>query len=428
MEQLNAAAQPKEKTGVADRLIYDWNQFEIPQYNKDVHLDDETLRDGLQSPSVNQPTIDEKLEILHLMDEIGINIADIGLPGAGKNVFDDVLRMAKEIVDCKLSIRAGCAARTLVTDIQPVIDISQKAGLAIEVHGFIGSSPIRQFAEGWDLQTLLKISRDAVKFSVSNGCPIMFVTEDTARSAPETIKQLLTAAIEAGATRVCLCDTVGHATPNGVMALIRFVREEVIRPTGLDIKIDWHGHSDRGLAIPNTLAAIQAGADRVHGTMLGIGERAGNTPMDLLLVNMKLLGLVPRPLLKLNEYCSKVSKYCKVPIPKNYPVIGKDAFRTATGVHAAAILKAIRKGNAELTDLVYSGVSGATFGFSQIIEIGPMSGRANVEYWLRQNGIENDTELTEYILKHAKSSRTILTEEELCRLVVKLYASRKRNS
>src|ERR1044071_239351 len=361
-----------------DDLIYDWNGVgsqELAAHR--VEFDDETLRDGLQSPSVIDPPIERKVEILHLMDSIGIDSADIGLPGAGPRAVADVTRLAREIVDCKLDIRANCAARTVRADIEPIIDISEKVGIPIEACTFIGSSPIRQYAENWPLEMMLTATEDAVKFAVSHGLPVMYVTEDTTRAHPDTIRALYTTAIEAGARRICVCDTVGHATPEGVRALISYIKSIVLE-TGEDVQIDWHGHQDRGLGVINSIAAFEAGADRLHGTALGVGERVGNTPMDPLLVNLQLMGYVERDLSNLMRYCETASEATGVPIPVSYPVVGRDAFRTATGVHAAAVIKAFRKGDEWLADTVYSGVPAKMFGREQLIEIGPIDRKSVV--------------------------------------------------
>jgi 2-isopropylmalate synthase len=381
-----------------------------------VEFDDETLRDGLQSPSVIDPPIEKKLEILHLMDSLGIEAADIGLPGAGPRAVQDVTRLAKEIADCRLSIRPNCAARTVRADIEPIIDISEKVGIPIEVGAFIGSSPIRQYAEGWSLEMMLTATEDAVKFAVSHGLPVMYVTEDTTRAHPDAIRALYKAAIQAGAKRICVCDTVGHATPDGARALIRFVKS-VVEETGEEVKIDWHGHQDRGLGVINSIAAFEAGADRLHGCALGIGERCGNTPMDQLLVNMQLMGYIDRDLSNLTRYCESVSQATGVPIPVNYPVAGRDAFRTATGVHAAAVIKSFRKGDQWLADAVYSGVPARMFGRNQLIEIGPMSGKSNVIYWLESRGIEPTEERVERIFKRAKQSKSVLSDPEIMELI-----------
>src|SRR5499427_10569886 len=400
-------------------LIYDWNRASGEEAApRRLELNDETLRDGLQSPSVIDPHIDKKIEILHLMDSLGIDAADIGLPGAGPRAVSDVTRLAKEIADNRLDIRPNCAARTVVKDIEPIIDISEKVGIPIEACTFIGSSPIRQYAEGWSLEMMLTSTEEAVKFAVAQGLPVMYVTEDTTRAQPATVKALYRTAIDAGASRICVCDTVGHATPEGTRALIAYVKS-VVAEMRLDaeIKVDWHGHQDRGLGVINAIAAFEAGADRLHGTALGIGERVGNTPLDQLLVNLHLLGYIDRDLSNLMRYCKTASEATGVPIPITYPVVGRDAFRTATGVHAAAVIKAFRKGDKWLADAVYSGVPATLFGREQEIEIGPMSGKSNVIFWLEHRGIEPNQERVERIFNHAKQSSSVLTDKEVMALV-----------
>jgi 2-isopropylmalate synthase len=395
-------------------LIYDWNdageRWEKPAFR--VQLDDETLRDGLQSPSVQSPEIGQKIEILHLMERLGLDTADIGLPGAGPHVVKDTLRLAEEIVRSKLKIRANCAARTLKQDITPVIEISQKAGLPIEVCTFIGSSPIRQFAENWTLEMMLKHTEDAVTYAVSNGLPVMYVTEDTVRAQPAQLRELFLCAIRAGAKRLCLCDTVGHATPTGAANLVRFALD-LVRESGAAVELDWHGHCDRGLALINSLAAIRAGATRVHGCGIAIGERVGNTAMDQLLINLRLLGWIDNDLSSLPEYCDVISRATGVPIPPNYPAVGRDAFRTGTGVHAAAVIKAYRKGEDWLADRVYSGVPASLIGRRQEIEVGPMSGESNVVYWLESRGIEPSADRVSAVFQRAKSVDRLLTDAEI---------------
>jgi len=401
-----------------DSLIHDWNRSDESEISpQSLMLDDETLRDGLQSPSVIDPPIESKIRILHLMDALGIETADVGLPGAGPRAVADVEALCREIVESKLAIRPNCAARTMAQDIEPIIDISQKTGIAIEACLFIGSSPIRQFAEGWDEDFLLRQSNEALEFAVRAGLPVMYVTEDTTRAKPKTVRRLYSEAVKAGAKRVCVCDTVGHATPEGTRRLIRYVLEIVREAGGDDVGVDWHGHRDRGLGLANSLAAFEAGATRVHGCGLGIGERCGNAEMDLLLVNMRLLGWIDRDLTKLGEYCRAVSEATGVPIPSNFPVVGTDAFETATGVHAAAVIKAYRKGDAWLADRVYSGVAAGEFGFSQRIRVGPMSGRSNVIFWLEQQGIEATTDRVDRIFQAAKRSDRLLEDQEMHELL-----------
>ncbi len=399
-------------------LVYDWNNVPEAAFRPAgrVLLNDESLRDGLQSPSVKDPSIEEKIEILHLMEALGINSLDLGLPGAGPRPCADVERLAREIVSAKLKIRANCAARTHQNDIRPIAEISQKAGLPIEAATFIGSSPIRRYTENWSDDFLLKTTEDAVKYARSLGLEVMYVTEDTSRCDPQTVSRLYKAAIECGARSIVICDTCGHATPSGVVALIKFVIDEVVRPSGEKIRVDWHGHCDRGLAVANSFAALAAGAECVHATAIGIGERVGNTQMDQMLVNLKLMDISPwaeQDLTRLKDYCHAVSQATGIPIPKNYPVLGDDAFRTATGVHAAAVIKAYKKNDLELANTVYSGVPSHYFGLQQIIEVGPMSGKSNILFWLDRRGLAATDDLVERIYQRAKSSNRCLTEAEI---------------
>ena len=401
-----------------DDLIHDWNvDGRLMPPAHPFMLDDETLRDGLQSPSVVDPPIAKKRELLHLMSELGVDTADVGRPRAGPRAEADVDALCREIRDAKLPIRANCAGRTIVRDIEPMVRVTDRTGVPIEACLFIGSSPIRQYAEGWDEEFLVRQSVDAIGFAVKSGLRVMYVTEDTTRARPETVRRLYTEAVRAGASRVCVCDTTGHATPDGTRRLIDFVREAVDAAGGSSIGIDWHGHRDRGMGLANCVAAFEAGATRVHGTALGIGERCGNAEMDLLLVNLKLLGWIDRDLTKLGDYCRVAAEALGVPIPDNYPVVGTDAFETATGVHAAAVIKAFKKGDAWLADRIYSGVPAGEFGFRQTIRIGPMSGKSNVIYWLESRGIPADDARVERIITAAKSSDRLLEDAEIQVLV-----------
>ena len=399
-------------------LIYDWNQIDAARLRpaRPVLLNDETLRDGLQSPSVRDPKIAEKIQILHLMEALGINSLDLGLPGAGPRAAADCEALAHEIVRHKMKIRPNCAARTHENDIRPIADIVQRTGLNIQAATFIGSSPIRRYTENWTGDFLLETTEKAVKFTVSLGLDSMYVTEDTSRCDPAMVKRLYSTAINCGARAIVICDTAGHATPMGAFALVRFVLEEVVKPSGEKIRVDWHGHCDRGLAIANSMAALIAGADCIHACALGIGERVGNTQMDQMLVNLKLMDVPPwaeQDLTRLKEYCQAVSKATGVPIPPNYPVVGEDAFRTATGVHAAAVIKAYKKKDIELANAVYSGVPSEMFGLEQIIDIGPMSGKSNVLFWLERHGVPATDDVVERIYRRAKASDHTLTETEI---------------
>jgi len=399
-------------------LIYDWNRALPAEFLRvrPVLLNDETLRDGLQSPSVRDPSIEQKIEILHLMESLGINSLDLGLPGAGSRAVEHVEALAREIAGNRMKIQANCAARTHENDIRPIAEIVQRTGLKIAAATFIGSSPIRRYTEGWTEDFLPDTTEKAIKFAVSLGLEVMYVTEDTSRCDPEMVKRLYSTAISYGARAIVVCDTAGHATPMGAFALVKFVLDQVVKPSDEKIRVDWHGHCDRGFAVANSIAALAAGADCVHACALGTGERVGNTQMDQMLVNLKLMGISPwdkQDLTELKDYCEAVSRATGVPIPPNYPVVGEDAFRTATGVHAAAVIKALKKNDIELANSVYSGVPSHLFGLEQVIDIGPMSGKSNVLFWLERRGIPASDEVVERIYTRAKASDHTLSEAEI---------------
>ena len=403
-------------------LIYDWNAIHPKSLRPSgrVLLNDETLRDGLQSPSVRDPSIQDKVEILHLMEALGINSLNLGLPGAGPRAVDHVTALAREIARHGMKIRANCAARTHENDIRPIADIVERTGLPIEAAMFIGSSPIRRYTEGWTEDFLLTTTERAVKYAVSLGLDSMYVTEDTTRCDPEMIRKLYSTAIGCGAKAIVICDTAGHATPMGTFALLRFVLDEVVKPSGATIRVDWHGHCDRGLGLANAMSALVAGADCVHASALGVGERVGNTQMDQMLVNLKLMGIPPwkdQDLSRLKDYCQAVSRATGVPIPANYPVVGEDAFRTATGVHAAAVIKAYKKNDVELANAVYSGVPSHVFGLEQIIDVGPMSGKSNIHFWLERHAIAASKEIVDRIYARAKASDHTLSDAEILECV-----------
>ena len=407
-------------------LIYDWNliQHTFTRDEADhphpIWFDDETLRDGLQSPSARNPKIEEKIELLDYMETLGIQKVDLGLPGAGPLHIDHIDAMLAHIGENNYEIRPGCAVRTVVTDIEPLVNLQAKHEMQIQASAFLGTSPIRQYTENWTMERIISTAEKAIGFAVDNDIPVMFVTEDTTRSKPEDIKAVYTRALELGADRLCVCDTCGHVTPNGVEQLLRFVQDEVIPDAGFkrrDIEVNWHGHQDRGLGVANNIAAYYAGADVIHGTALGVGERAGNAPIDQTLVNLKLMGAIDNDLTTLNEYMRKANEYVEVALPRNYPVFGQDAFETGTGVHASAVVKAMKKGDHWLADRIYSGVPAQDFGLEQIIRIGHMSGRSNIIYWLERNGFEVTDDLVAHLFDLAKSQRRLMSDEEVNQVV-----------
>jgi isopropylmalate/homocitrate/citramalate synthase len=411
--QIPQAPRPLRRLPPASEAIYDWNTSgplsTLPL--RTIELCDETLRDGIQSPSVTDPSVDDKIALMHLMDELGIDAITVGLPAAGERAYADSLALCREAAASGVKASINLSARTVVDDLKPIVDIQQKTGLAVTAYTFIGSSPIL-FAEGWSVTTLLERIDEALSFAAREGLAVCLITEDTTRAQPEVLDPIYRAAIDLGAARLCLCDTVGHATPEGVRGLVSWAKN-LIRGSGAEVGLDWHGHNDRGLAVINAMVALEAGADRAHGTALGMGERVGNAAMDQLLINLKLAEAYDHDISALSRYCELASKACGMPIAPSYPVFGRDAFRTGTGVHAAAIVKARRKGESDYADRVYSSVPASWVGREQLIEVSHMSGASNVVHWLESRGFRADDGVVRDIMQHAKGQRRTLEDNEL---------------
>jgi 2-isopropylmalate synthase len=401
-------------TPTTNSWITDWNQVGSPGApGTRIAIHDETLRDGLQSPSAAQPPLDAKLDLLYRMADVGVESADLGMPASGPRVQQHVLRLAAEIASAALPVAAVCAARTTHTDIAAVCDVAQRASLPMQVMTFVGISPIRMYAEHWRPDAVVRRVRDAVGFGVREGLDVCLVTEDTTRARLGMAVDVYTAALEEGASRICVCDTVGHATPWGAAALVTRLRQALAGRGFPDVAVDWHGHNDRGLAVASALAAAQAGADRLHGTALGIGERAGNAPVEQLLVNLCEIGWRGGPLCALPRYCEAAARACQLEIAGGQPFIGADVFRTAAGVHAAAIRKAEQRGGTWLAERVYSGIPASLVGRRQDIAVGPGSGRANARCWLRAHGLAENVRVVWAIQQAASAANRVLTDAEL---------------
>lgn len=399
-----------------DSLVYDWNAEATSSWAaRRIELLDETLRDGLQSPSAQNPLLPQKLEGLRRMARLGVSAVNLGLPSVSPAAREEALQMLRLIREERLGLLPVCAGRTLASDVIPILELAEEAGVVIEVSVFVGASPIRWRAEGWDLAKVSALTREAVSLGARAGLPVTFVTEDTTRTPPATLRQLFELALEHGASRLCLCDTVGAASSAGVKRLVGFARE-LVSSSSKPIGLDWHGHDDRGLGLANALNAIEAGVDRVHATALGIGERVGNTPLELLVANLALLAGREPDAARLRAYAEHFAAAIGIPIPEDHPLVGANAFRTATGVHAAAIVKALGKGEA-LADRVYSLLPVSRFASGHDIRIGYMSGSSNVVHWLKRHSIEPSDALVSRILERAKAANRVLRDDEVLAVV-----------
>jgi len=415
---LKRPAPKKKRSAGLPPTPFDWNQAEgLRPPRQPFDLFDETLRDGIQSPSVVDPPLSAKRDLLEHMAGLGIAAVDLGQPWASARALSETVALARHLSLRKLPLEAACAARTTQEDLQAVAEVAQRSGRAITAYCFVGSSPIRQWVEGWDLKLLLKRTEAAIRFARAEGLSVAFTTEDTTRSAPEQLEALFGCAVEAGAQRLVLCDTVGHATPDGTRALVRFTKACLRKRGAKGVKIDWHGHNDRGMAEANAIFALEAGAHRIHGCANGIGERVGNAAIEILALNLQLLGWSHVDLKRLVDYATAAALATGFEIPPNAPLVGRDAFRTATGVHAAAIAKARARGSHWLADRIYSAVSAGESGREQEVGVGPLSGMSNVRYWLSMRGLPAPESLCKELLVKAKASHAPLSDDELWRAV-----------
>ncbi|MGW4326465.1 LeuA family protein [Nocardia sp. NPDC004573] len=377
---------------------------------------DETLRDGVQAPNVRNPTLAQKLALVDHTVAVGVGAADLGFPGAGRAAMKECIEIARYIDANGYDLAQGYAGRTHVDDVGAICEVAQAVGVSVDAYVFIGVSPIRQYVEDWDLCSIARNIRDSARMCSREGVTFVLVLEDTVRCPPQLLRQIYDVAIEVGVRRVCLCDTVGAALPSGTEALIEWSMRYFVE-RGHVADFEWHGHNDRGLALANSLTALSAGCVRVHGTILGIGERTGNASLDQLILNSHLDQPGVYDLTALRGYCEYASEVLNTAIPNNYPAMGSDVFKTSAGVHAAAILKAHEKGDRLLEDTVYSAVPASHFGRTQEVLIDASSGASNVRHWLATNGVAEDRVLVERILRRAKRSNAPLTDELIGQII-----------
>lgn len=406
--------------------IYDWNlrgkvtPLSTLNTKKRVYIHDETFRDGSQAAGINRCNLQAQLSILRLMNDMGIDRANVGFPISSKIQVKDISKIARVKEEEGWNMELMCASRIVPEDVQGIIDISQKTGVKIWVGTFLGGSELRAKVMGWDLNEMAKKISAPIVLARRYNLPVMFVTEDTSRSHPDTLQLYYQNAIDAGANQLCVCDTVGFADSEGTRALIHFIKNEIVKNQTVDgkpVEIEFHGHNHRGLALANTLAAIDAGATGVESTLMGIGEMTGNCPTEDIVLNahLKDLGKYHPNLLKeaMNIYADAIG----IKIPNYWRVAGKYAYATGSGVHADAILKAFEMGEPELAALVYSGHDPKIVGRSVDAYVGQTSGRSSVILAFLMRGIQNlSWETIDKIVNAAKKRRTALTEKELFKL------------
>ena len=412
-------------TDRADEFIFDWNELNrkgrlVPH---GFSLFDETLRDGLQNPSVEDPGIEDKLRILHLMDDLGIDEANVGLPGSSKRAFEDVLRLCKEVVDCKMKIKVAAAGRTVVGDITPTIEISQRAGIPIEVYAFIGSSPIRQYVEQWDVSLIAKRSAEAIDVAVKAGLPVAYVTEDTTRSRPE----VLTHALPHGhrprrhaplpvrhgraTPRPTACATSCSSRASVIAGDRRHGRHRLARPQRPRLRA---GERDLGARVRRRPRARDGARHR-----RARGQRGDGAP-----AHEPAPARAARAPSATSRSSSSTARRSRAPSAGRFRSTIRSSAATRSAPRRACTpprsSRRCRRATSWLADRVYSGVPAGMFGRHQEIGIGFMSGASNVGYWLRQRNIEPSEDLVAAILEVAKATTHILSDEEVLAVIARV--------
>jgi 2-isopropylmalate synthase len=404
-------------------IWFNWNNLRIEAplqklpYSGTIF--DETLRDGLQAPYVHAITPEQKLSIVDHMVRCGVRSADLGFPGSGPAAQRECAKIAKYIVANGYPLQQAYAGRTHPADIHAICEIAQEAGVGVDAYIFIGVSPIRQYVEDWNIALIQSNIRKSVAECEREGVEFVLVLEDTVRCTPEVLERVYDVAIDTGVRRVTLCDTVGAALPSGTASLIHW-SNYYFSYHGHPVTFEWHGHNDRGLALINSLTALALGCDRVHGTILGVGERAGNAALDQLMINTHLDRHGRYDLTALRDYCEHAASALGVSIPQNYPAMGRDVFKTSAGVHASAIMKAHEKGNTSVKDAIYSSVPASLLGRGQEVLIDASSGANNVKYWLTINGYRKDNaDAIKKVLIMAKAGHGPLSDDQIRRIIAK---------
>ena len=403
----------------AGEILFTWN--ERPRgIRPQIEIEDDTLRDGLQASFIRKPTIDEKAELIRLSAGIGARHVVLAFPASSPAEFADSQRLLSVIKDHDVPMTPWFLGRAVTEDMEPILRLRDSYGGNVGAAFFIGTSPIRRHVEKWDFGGILERIATTMDYLRRAGLPCSFSVEDASRTPPDEIEQMVELAVRYSAYSIAVCDTVGESTPHGVRLLIGFIKS-IISKHSSDLKILWHGHNDRGLALANSIAAIEAGADIIGGAFLGIGERTGNTALEQVIMYLHqtrtgtfdLKGLIP--------YARKLAAATEFQIPVNAPVVGPQAFATCTGTHAAAVLKAAELGT-DFEDYVFSSIPASELGAMQDIGVGPTSGMANARYVLERGNMPSSAELAAELLAYAKRQRRPLQQDD----IVAWYGQRER--
>lgn len=398
---------------------YNWSSHEgvrdpVRKAKQFVSIDDESLRDGLQGTQLTtHPSLNEKEIYLASVALNGyIEHADIGFPGSEESHKEELSEIIKFVIASNGldGLTLSCAAGAIDEHINPIIDLShQFDGYPLEADIFLDVSKNRAEIEGWDRKEKISVLKQNIKLLKSQQLPVMFVPERSTSTPPEELLEVCLMASELGVDRICFADTKGVADNKGIENIFRWGFEEIGKANP-NLKWDAHFHNDRNMALSNSLVAAAEGVDRLHATMFCIGERAGNVDLAQLLVNLNLQEMRNDDLTSLKAISELSSKILGFEIPKNSPIYGENAFATSSGIHASAGKKELQ---ANRIHSIYFPFSPESVGNKAIVEVGPFSGKSNVELKLRQLGISSTPALIDVVLSRAKQQRGLLSDEEV---------------
>ncbi|MFX1279673.1 MAG: LeuA family protein [Promethearchaeota archaeon] len=383
-------------------LLIDYNEIALSNYDlpKSIEIWDETLRDGEQSPTVYL-TLDEKIHLAKLMDEIGVKLIAVGFPAVSESEKKIVKTIVNENINNSTILGI---ARPRKDDIDACIDADLK-----EIVIFMPISPIfRKTLKQSEEQQLDQIN-SALHYAKDNGFKINWVSEDGTRCDFNHLKDVFNAAIEAGAERIVLGDTVGVLTPISTSYLIQRINKEVISPLKKQIPIGIHTHNDFGLAVANTITGVIEGCQYPHTCINGYGERAGNAALEEVATILERLGIKTgidlTRLPELSEVCEKY--FCK-PLSQYKPIVGDYAFSHESGLHIAAILA---------HPLTYEPINPHMVGRRRKFYLGKFSGTKSVAYALQQKikvlDLDIPVEIIRKISTEVKRKHETTSKEEL---------------
>ena len=403
------------------KLLTDWNEKKTFK-NKSIVIEDDTLRDGLQSALLRIPNYFEKKELVTLAHASRIKYVMLGFPGASEDAYHECRLLVQFIRDMQWPLVPRLLGRANQSDMAAICRLQEETGVPLQADFFINICALRLKVEGWNLATITQMIHQASEQLDRHGVSYSISLEDATRSDTSIIEKMLCTIVNTKAIAIVLCDTVGACLPSGVANLLRFVKKTIAAHNS-HIFQWWHGHNDRGLALANALCALDHGIDGISGTFLGIGERSGNICIEQIMLHLNQYYGSAYCLDSARQYCSLLSRYTEYTMPINQPLFGNQSFTTTAGTHIRALEKAKRFGTGA-HDLLYSSVAAHDLGRQQQIMLGPMSGRSAVKSVLEQIGESYDEKKISTLFNYFKKIQKPITVQEFIDIYPSLLTER----